>query len=298
MRRYLNPIALLAALWLGACASSTSSEGNPGRPAPKPIDPDAPPPAEEGEGPAVTYRPVSKASYRLERRDSLVFQYEGASQVQTRDRVAKVHLTIAQAPSPRTYRVSVTLDSLEALESGTPVPPDSVTAALGTTWTGTLSNVGTLSELKPDREATLTAELAGYLRLLFPALPEGGVREGMQWTDSASYPLVSDAFTGNEEAVTVYRAADKAEVAGREAIPLETSSKYSRTGKRVQGEQELEMTATGTRSGVHRLSVEGVLISAEGTDTGDMTISVPSVGQTVPVTRSSTYAVSSLASGP
>jgi hypothetical protein len=298
MRRYVNPMALLAALLLGACAASTTAEGNPGGPSPKPIDPDAPPPTEEGKGPAVTYRPVNKAAYRLERRDSLVFQYEGASQVQTRDRIAKVHLTIAQAPSPGTYRVTVMLDSLEALESGSPVPPDSVTAALGATWTGTLSNVGTLSELKADREGTLTAELAGYLRLLFPALPEGGVREGMQWTDSASYPLVSDAFTGNEEAVTVYRADGKEEVAGREAIPLETSSKYSRTGKRVQGEQELEMTATGTRSGVHRLSVEGVLVSAQGTDTGEMTISVPAVGQTVPVTRSSTYAVSSLASGP
>ena len=298
MRRYLNPIALLTALLLGACASSTTSAGNPSGPAPKPIDPDAPPPTEEGKGPAVTYRPVNKAAYRLERRDSLVFQYEGASQVQTRDRVAKVHITIAQAPSPGTYRVSVSLDSLEALESGTPVPPDSVAAALGTTWTGTLSNLGTLSELKPDREGTLTGELAGYLRLLFPALPEDGVREGMQWTDSASYPLVSDAFTGNEEAITVYRAAGKEEVAGREAIPLETSSKYSRTGKRIQGEQELEMTASGTRSGVHRLSVDGVLVSAEGTDTGEMTISVPAVGQTVPVTRSSTYAVTSLSSGP
>jgi hypothetical protein len=291
-------MVLLAALFLGACASSTASEGNPGGPAPKPIDPDAPPPVEEGEGPAVTYRPVKGAAYRLERRDSLVFQYEGASQVQTRDRVAQVHLTIADAPAPGSYRVTVTLDSLQALESGSPVPADSVTAALGTTWSGTLSAVGTLSELKADRSGTLTDELAGHLRLLFPALPQGGVRQGMQWTDSASYPLVSDAFTGSEEAVTVYRASDKQEVGGHEAIPLETSSKYSRSGKRIQAEQELEMTATGTRSGVHRLSVDGVLVSAEGTDTGEMTISVPAVGQTVPVTRSSTYAVTSLSPGP
>jgi len=120
----------------------------------------------------------------------------------------------------------------------------------------------------------------------------------MKWTDSTSYPLVSDAFTGNEQAVTVYRASDKKEVGGHESIPLETSSKYSRSGKRIQGDQELEMTASGTRSGVHSLSVDGVLVSAQGTDTGEMTISVPAVGQTVPVTRSSTYAVSSLSPGP
>ena len=300
MTRSANPIVLLAALLLAACGSTTASSGETGgSPAPKPIDPSAPPPPEEGTGPAVTYRPVSGARYRLEHHDSLVFEYQGGgNQTQTRDRVALVHLTIAQGPTRGSYRVAVTLDSLEAMESGNSVPFDSVLAALGTTWSGTLSEVGTLSELKPDRPGTLTAELAGYLRYLFPALPEGGVREGMQWTDSTSYPLVSDAFTGNEQAVTVYRASDKEEVGGHESIPLETSSKYSRSGKRVQGDQELEMTASGTRSGVHSLSVDGVLVSAQGTDTGEMTISVPAVGQTVPVTRSSTYAVSSLSPGP
>jgi hypothetical protein len=299
MKTSPNPILLLVGFLLGACSSTTVSGGGPGGPAPKPIDPDAPPPVEEGRGPAVTYRPVSGVRYRLEHRDSLVFQYQGgASQVQTRDRVAQVHLTIAEAPARGTYQVTVTLDSLEALESGTPVPADSVSAALGTTWNGTLSSLGTLSELRSDRSGTLTAELAGQLRYLFPALPQGGVREGMQWTDSASYPLVSDAFTGNEEAVTVYRASDREEVSGREAIALETSSKYSRSGQRIQGEQELEMTATGTRSGIHRLSPDGVLVSAQGTDTGEMTISVPAVGQTVPVTRSSTYAVSPLSPRP
>jgi hypothetical protein len=297
MRRSANPIVLLAAaLLLGGCSSTTVSSA-PDGPAPKPIDPSAPPPAEEGKGPAVTYRPVQGAAYRLEHRDSLVLQYEGASQTQARERVAQVRLTIAEAPPSGTYRVTVTLDSLQALESGTPVPPDSVAAALGTTWSGTLSSVGTLSELKPDRSGTLTDELAGHLRLLFPALPQGGVREGMQWTDSTSYPLVSDAFSGTEQSVTVYRAADKQEIEGRDAIPLETSSKYSRSGKRAQGDQELEMAASGTRTGVHRIATDGVLVSAQGTDTGDMTISVPAVGQTVPITRSSTYAITSLSPG-
>ena len=122
-----------------------------------------------------------------------------------------MHLTIAEAPEKGSYRVTVSLDSLEALETGTPVTADSVAAARGTVWSGTLSAVGTLSPLQPDRSGTLTDELAGHLRLLFPALPQGGVREGMQWTDSTQYPLVSDAFTGTESSVTVYRAADTQE---------------------------------------------------------------------------------------
>jgi len=296
MRRRTNSLALLgAALIVAGCGSSTASGGGPEGPAPKPIDPNAPPPTEAGRGPAVSYSAVRGAAYRLEHRDSLVLQYQGgASQTQARDRVAFVHLSIAEAPEKGAYRVTVTLDSLEALESGAPVTADSVAAARGTIWSGTLSGVGTLSQLQADRSGTLTDELAGHLRLLFPALPQGGVREGMQWTDSTQYPLVSDAFTGTESSVTVYRASDTQEIEGREAIPLETSSKYSRSGKRVQGEQELEMTATGTRTGVHRLGLDGVLVSAQGTDTGEMTISVPALGQTVPITRSSTYAVTSL----
>jgi hypothetical protein len=294
-----RPIALLAAALLAAgCSSGTATSGGPGGPAPEPIDPDAPPPVEEGRGPAITYRPVSGAGFRLEHHDSLVLQYQGGqSQTQARDRVALVQVTIAEAPAKGSYRVTVTLDSLEAMESGTPVPPDSVAAAIGTTWNGTLSSVGTLSELKADRSGTLTDELAGHLRLLFPALPQEGVREGMQWTDSTQYPLVSDAFTGTESSVTVYRAAEKTDTDGGDAIPLQTSSKYSRSGKRVQNDQELEMTATGTRTGVHLLSVDGVLVSAQGSDTGEMTISVPALGQTVPITRSSTYAITPRSTG-
>jgi hypothetical protein len=300
MRRTTSPIALVAAaLLVVGCSSSTASGGGTESPAPEPpIDPNAPPPPEGGHGPAVTYSPVNGAAYRLEHRDSLVLQYPGgASQTQARDRIAFVHLTLAGSAEQGTYAVTITLDSLEALESGTPVPADSLAAARGTVWTGTLSSVGTLSPLEADRRSTLTDELAGHLRLLFPALPQGGVREGMQWTDSTQYPLVSDAFSGTESSVTVYRAADTQEADGKDAIPLETSSKYIRAGKRVQAEQELQMTASGTRTGVHRLGVDGVLVSAQGTDTGEMKISVPAQGQTVPITRSSTYAITSLSPG-
>ena len=297
MRRRMTSFGALAALVLAAACSSSTS-GGPEGPAPQPVDPNAPPAPEGGRGPAVTYRPVSNAGYRLEHRDSLVLQYPGGeSQTQVRSRVAFVRLSLADAPAKGAYKVTLTLDSLEAQESGTPVPPDSVAAAKGTIWSGTLSNVGTLSELQADRSGTLTDELAGHLRLLFPALPQGGVREGMQWSDSTQYPLVSDAFTGTESSVTSYRAAEKVDVEGDDAIPLETTSKYSRSGKRVQGEQELEMTATGTRTGVHRLGLDGVIVAAQGNDTGEMTISVPALGQSVPVTRSSTYAVSPLSAG-
>src|SRR5687768_7129774 len=106
MRRRTSPIAILAAaLVIAGCSSSTASGGGTEAPAPEPpIDPNAPPPPEGGRGPLVSYRPVRGAAYRLEHRDSLVLQYPGgASQTQARDRVAFLHLTLAEAPEKGTY---------------------------------------------------------------------------------------------------------------------------------------------------------------------------------------------------
>jgi hypothetical protein len=242
----------------------------------------------------VTYKAVRDAGYRLEHHDSLSLQYPGgAVQEQVRVRVAFFRLTLAQDPVPGSYHVTVVLDSLQATESGQPVAPDSVAAARGTAWTGTVTDRGQLSQLGSDRSSTLSDELGSRIPLLFPVLPPGGVRDGMEWTDTTERKVVADAFPVTETAIVTYKATDTTELHSRKAIALESSGTYSRSGTRVQADQELQMTATGNVEEVHNLGLDGSLVSAEGTETGDMTISVPALGQTVPVKRSSRYAISS-----
>ena len=291
----LRSIALAAGcLLLAGCASGGGTTGAPSNPAPQPGAPVAPPPPPSGgRGPAVSLRAARNLPYRIERHDSLTLQYEGgASQEQVRDRTAFVRLTLAEAPAGGGYRVTIVLDSLVALENGTPVPPDSTLLVRGTQWTATLTPAGELQGLQASRSSTLGDELASSLRLLFPRLPQGGVREGMEWTDTTGYELVVDAFPGAETAVTTYRAAE-----AEKGIALESSGSYTRSGTRVQGEQELQMTASGTRKGTHRLAFEGTLVSAQGSDAGEMTISVPALGQTVPVRQSGSFSITSAAAG-
>jgi hypothetical protein len=57
------------------------------------------------------------------------------------------------------------------------------------------------------------------------------------------------------------------------------------------------MTASGMRTSVHYLNPDGTLASAHGSDSGDMTITVPAVGQTVPVKQSGSYSITSLRPG-
>ena len=51
------------------------------------------------------------------------------------------------------------------------------------------------------------------------------------------------------------------------------------------------MTATGARHGVQQIGLDGVVVSSRGNDVGDMTITVPAVGQTVPVKQSGSYSI-------
>ena len=106
--------------------------------------------------------------------------------------------------------------------------------------------------------------------------------------------LVSTPGPVTETSIITYKAAGTEEQGPRQqkAIGLESSGTYSRSGTRVQADQELQMTATGTVKEVHQLGLDGALVSAQGTDSGEMTISVPALGQTVPVTRASRYAIS------
>jgi hypothetical protein len=298
MHYNMRLIALAAGcLLLAACASGAGTTDTPTTPAPKPGEPAAAPaPAPTGgHGPAVTFRAVQGAPYRVERRDSLTLQYEGgASQQQLRDRTAFVRLTLAEAPGG-SYRATIVLDSLLAWENGVPVPFDSLGPVRGTQWTATLTSAGTLEGLQANRSSTLGDELVSTLRLLLPRIPQGGVREGMVWSDTTKYELVADAFPGTETTAMTYRATEAE--GGRKALALESTGTYTRSGMRLQGEQELQMTASGTRQGTHRLSLEGALVSAQGSEAGDMTISVPAVGQTVPVKQSSRYSIGSAAAG-
>jgi hypothetical protein len=288
---------LLAAGMLLTACSSSSAGGGPGTPspAPGPPRPGAVTPTAGGKGPAVTYRPARSVGYKLERHDSLTLQYPGgATQEQIRDRIAHFHLTVAESGTPGGYQVAIVLDSLEASENGVPVPPDSVAAARGARWTGKLTPNGDLSPLKADRTGTLADELTGRLQLLFPRLPSGGVRDGMEWTDSTSYKLVADAFPGTEHVITRYRAAGGASEG--KTVTLESAGSYSRSGTRLQGDQELQMSATGARHGAQQIGVDGIMLSSRGNDAGDMTITVPAVGQTVPVKQSGSYSIVSTTS--
>ena len=285
MRRALQ---ILASVALAGCGSATSTTGRPNGPTPQPgpSTPGVPAPA----GGGITYGAVRDAGYVLERHDSLTIQLPGgASQQQLIDRTA--YLRVAIAPDTAGYVATIVLDSIQAAVGGVPAVPDSVIPARGTRWTASLTREGRLSALKADRSTTLGDQLGSNLRSLFPSLPPGGVKAGMDWTDTTEVPIRADAFDATERSFTSYRATESDDPRAKKAIKLESTGSYQRRGKGTQYDQQLEMTASGTRTAVHYLNPDGTLASARGSDAGDLTITIPAVGQSVPVKQAGTFSI-------
>jgi hypothetical protein len=236
------------------------------------------------------YLPVRDAGYTLVRHDSLTIQLPGgASQLQLIDRTAYLRLSLNRDTAG--YVATIVLDSLQAAVGGVPAVLDSILPARGTRWTATLTPTGELSALKADRSSTLGDQIGSNLRSLFPVLPPGGARAGMDWTDTTEVPIRADAFDAVERSLTRYRAVDSDEPNAGKALKLESNGTYQRSGKGTQYDQQLEMTASGRRSAIHYVNSDGTLFSARGNDAGDMTITVPAVGQTVPVKQAGSYTI-------
>ena len=283
-------LPLLGCLLLAGCSSATSGNGQPGAPSPDPGNPAPGNPTDGGAAAGITYMAMRDAGYALVRHDSLTIQLPGgATQLQLIDRTAYLRLTLTRDTAG--YLASIVLDSLQASVGGVPAVLDSVLPARGTRWTATLTPTGELSALKADRSSTLGDQIGSNLRSLFPVLPPNGARAGMDWTDTTEVPIRADAFDAVERSLTRYRATDSDEPNARKALKLESNGTYQRSGKGTQYDQQLEMTASGSRSAVHYVSPDGTLVSARGNDAGNMTITVPAVGQTVPVKQAGSYTI-------
>jgi len=119
----------------------------------------------------------------------------------------------------------------------------------------------------------------------------------MEWTDTTEVPIRADAFDASERGITRYKSLESDEPRAKNAIKLESTGSYERKGKGVQFDQQLEMSGTGSRTAVHYFGQDGILISGRGRDAGEMTITVPAVGQTVPVRHSGSYTITSKGPG-
>ena len=277
-------VCLAGALLAGACSQvSTPVE----RPAPKPAagaaGPARAPTPEAARGTPILYRPTRASHYALERRDSLTLELPGgATQVQQFTRTA--YLTVAIEDAPGKYHTTIRLDSLRQEVGGT-VAADSVLRAEGTSWTGSLTPQGQLGALRADRTSGVGDQVEVSFLALFPVLPATGLEGATGWTDTTERAIRADAFDAKERAVTSYQVGKH----DGAVYTIDAATAFQRAGTGGQATQAMEMASSGTRRAVYRFSRDGGLLGAEGADSAEMTITIPAVGQSVPVHQRATW---------
>jgi hypothetical protein len=273
-------------LMVSACSSGAPPSSTPvPKPGPRPSGGDrAPTPAPSPHGSAILYRPTAGATYAIERRDSLTLELQGGNQVQQFSRTA--YLTVAIAEGSGGYHTTIRLDSLRQEEGGT-VSADSVLKAEGTTWTGTLTPQGRLGDLKADRSSGVGDQVGASLGVLFPVLPTAGLQGATTWSDTAVRTLKTDAFDAKEQAISNYKLVKQD---GRVYV-VDAAAAFQRTGTGGQPGQPMEMTSQGTRKTAYQFGADGLVAGAVGADSAEMTISVPAVGQTVPVHQRASWKI-------
>jgi hypothetical protein len=267
--------AIVAAAALAACGSATGGGGGAEGATP-----------EGGRAGAdagrrvttVSYRPPFTATYAMAWVDSAVMQLPSGQSAQTFDRTMYITAAV-QGGAGDSNPVTIVLDSIVAAPNPL-VPTDSIEAAEGTRWTGTLSERGKLSTLSASRSSAVGEQIGGMLQILFPTLPEDGARAGASWSDTLVTTKTAP-FEVEERSVVRYTAAEAAP--GARGLRVTAEAAVTQTGSGQQFGQAMELRATGARRLEYVLEANGRLAGVTGTDSTDMVINVPAVGQSVPV---------------
>ncbi|HMJ59535.1 MAG TPA: hypothetical protein VK467_10375 [Gemmatimonadales bacterium] len=281
--RVLSAAATICAVT--ACGPKTGTVAPPPGPAvPGPVAPPAvTAPITRGGGDVVRLGP-SALRYVVHHRSHVEEQYPG--QTRTADQGLRVFLaaTIVGPADSIGYPLTFTVDSV-VLDSGTTIPPTvNLAAGRGLRYTGHLTPAGEFMQTSTSDSsiAQVLVQVIGSFRNFYPRMPLAGLKPGADWTDTTS---TNDrvAIDVNIKVVAHSRTGTWEERNGSRCLRIESNSTYSVSGSGTQMNQPLEVTGTGSRTGVQFVAVDGRYLGGEAHDSSSITVGLPMQGMTVPV---------------
>ena len=266
------------------CAVTACRAHSAAAPAPAPVAPPAvTAPVTRGGGDVVRLGP-SALRYLVHQQIHVEQQFQGQTQNIDRGIRLFVAATISGPADSAGYPITLTLDSIVP-DSGSLIPPTvNLAAARGLRYTGHLTPVGEFRQatISDSTLAQAFAQIVGGFRTFYPRIPPRGLTLGAEWTDTSS---TSDR-AGIEvtiKAIAHSRAAAWEQRNGARCLRVEVSSAYSVIGAGEQGGQPLEVSGTGTRTGVQFVAVDGRYLGGEAHDSSAIVVGLPLQGMTVPV---------------
>jgi hypothetical protein len=174
--------------------------------------------------------------------------------------------------SADTLKVAMTLDSIR-ITSTLDAPPPDIAVLQGAKFTGTMSPRGHIYELTAVANSTdgkLGATATALKRFLLP-LPPRPLAPGTSWADTVvEHPKVG-TINITSSSVTTYKVAGDTTVSGQHAWRIDRYTTIAQLGKGMEAGQPLEITTSGTVTGMQFFSDKGVLLGGQSTQRTDLT---------------------------
>jgi hypothetical protein len=181
-------------------------------------------------------------------------------------------IALEVAPQSRdTLKVAITLDSIR-ITSTLDAPPPDVSVLQGAKFTGTMSPRGRIYSLTPAANSTdgkLGATATALKRFLLP-LPARSLAPGTSWADTVvEHPKVG-TINITSSSVTTYKVAGDTTVSGQHAWRIDRYTTIAQLGKGTEAGQPLEISSSGTVTGMQFFTDKGVLLGGQSTQRTDL----------------------------
>jgi hypothetical protein len=170
-----------------------------------------------------------------------------------------------------TLKVAITVDSIR-ITSTLDAPPPDVSVLQGAKFTGTMSPRGRVYSLTPAAGSTdgkLGATATALKRFLLP-LPARSLAPGASWADTVvEHPKIG-TINITSSSVTTYKVAGDTTVSGQRAWRIDRYTTIAQLGKGMEAGQPLEISSSGTVTGMQFFTDKGVLLGGQSTQRTDL----------------------------
>lgn len=173
--------------------------------------------------------------------------------------------------STDTLKVGMTVDSIR-ITSTLDAPPPDIALLQGAKFTGTMSPRGRIFVLQPANGSTdpkLGFTALALKRILLP-LPGSALAAGTSWADTLVEHPKMGTINITSSSVTTYKVAGDTTVSGKHAWRIDRYTTIAQLGKGTEAGQPLEISGSGSITGIHFFSDAGVLLGGSSTQRTDI----------------------------
>ncbi|MEJ7810569.1 MAG: hypothetical protein WKG32_09205 [Gemmatimonadaceae bacterium] len=223
------------------------------------------------------------AKYRITQKMSQTQEMMGQKKTDSLSSVQLLSLDLA-AKGKDSLAFTLTIDSTTTSMA----PAQAELAKLnGKKVTGAMSSLGKVASFVApvDSASPTKGQEFESLRNFMLRFPDRNPKVGTSWVDTTNTPINNQGITGHATIIITSKIVGDTTVAGQKAWRVQRTGTTAVSGAGTQNGQALVLEGKGTLNGMSYVGANGVYLGANSTQNQEMSIQLPAMGMTVPITQ-------------